>query len=129
MRKADKMKSKRTKGKKVNTAPDPNQMKKDKADTLNERMAKLENQISQTGKMDKDEAIVVMYLALFDEDSIYNIKVLQKTVNAMDKKLKNLNDYNVELEAKIKILELDSHQTKIILKNIPLMDEKDNKEN
>ena len=48
------MKSKKTKGKKGNTAPDPNQMKKDKADTLNERMAKLENQIFQTGKMDKD---------------------------------------------------------------------------
>ena len=47
----------------------------------------------------------------------------------MDKKLKNHNDYIVELEAKIKILELESHQTKIILKNIPLMDEKDNKEN
>ena len=96
---------------------------------LNEKMAKLENDISQTGKLDKDEAMLVMYLAFFNEDSIYNIKALYKTVDTMDKKLKNRNDYIVELEAKIKILELESHQTKIILKNVPLMDEKDNREN
>ena len=43
---------------------------------------------------------------------MYNIKALHKKVDDMDKKLKNQNDYIVELEAKIKILELESHQTK-----------------
>ena len=63
-------------------------------------------------RLEKWTKILVMYLAFFNEDSMYNIKALHKKVDDMGKKLKNQNDYIVELEAKIKILELESHQTK-----------------
>ena len=49
----------------------------------------------------------------------------------MEEKVEKMADYNdhiSNLEEKIKALEVESHQTKVILRNIPLADPKGNKE-
>ena len=69
------------------------------------------------------------FSVLFNEDSIYNIKAVHKKVNEMGEKLKNLNDNVDNLETKIRMIEVESHQTKILIKNVPLLDEKDGREN
>ena len=89
---------------------------------------KFKKDTSQTGEFDKDEAVLVMYLAFFNEDSIYNIKAVHKKVNAMGEKLKNLNNKVENLETKIRMIEVESHQTKIILRNIPLSKPKEKQE-
>ena len=107
--------------KKTNTDLESDDCKSNRSKLLNEKMSKIEKDISQTGEFDKDEAVLVMYLAFFNEDSIYNIKAVHKKVNAMGEKLKNLNDNVENLETKIRMIELESHQTKILIKKHPFI--------
>ena len=69
-----------------------------------------------------------MYLAFFGPDSMYNIKGMYKIVNTIEESLCKHDEYIQSLEVKVRTLEFESHKTKIFLKNIPLVDEKENRE-
>ena len=95
----------------------------DRIKLLNEKLASVESEIALKGEVNAMEAIKVMYLALLGPDSLYNVKEMHKKINEIEKKVEKMADYNVHisnLEEKIKALEVESHQTKVILRNIPL---------
>ena len=103
----------------------------DRKKLLNEKLASVESEIALKGEVNAMEAIKVMYLALLGPDSLYNVKEMHKKINEIEKKVEKMADYNdhiSNLEEKIKALEVESHQTKVILRNIPLADPKGNKE-
>ena len=99
------------------------------AKLLNEKLTKIDDDIARDGTMNSDEALLAMYLAFFGPDSMYNIKDMYKKVNTIEESLSKHNDYIHSLEEKVRTLELESHKTKILLRNIPLVDEKENREN
>ena len=99
------------------------------AKLLNEKLTKIDDDIARDGTMNSDEALLAMYLAFFGPDSMYNIKDMYKKVNTIEDSLSKHNDYIHSLEEKVRTLEFESHKTKILLRNIPLVDEKENREN
>ena len=107
----------------------PTDTKENRAKLLNDKLAKIDQDIATNGTLDPDEALMAIYLAFFSQDSMYNVKEMFKKVNRMEESLSVQDNYITNIEAKITTLEIESHQTKIILRNVPLEDEKDNREN
>ena len=95
---------------------------------LNEKLAKIENDIAKNQEMDADEATKAMYLAFFGTDSIYNIREMCEKITKMEEKFGVQETYISNLEKRVSELEIESHQSKVILRNIPLKEAKDNKE-
>ena len=87
-------------------------------------MALIESDINKHGSFHTDEAIKCMYLAFFDHNSMFNIKGLYKKIREIEEKIEKVAAIQAEyvpiLEEKIKAIEVENHQIKIILRNIPL---------
>ena len=118
-------------GPKKQKAPVEVKNTENRAKLLNEKLASVEAEIAQNGEVNAMEAIKVMYLLFLGTDSLYNIKEMSKKLHEMEEKVEKMavqNDHITKLEEKIRALELQSHQTKVILRNIPLADQKEKKE-
>ena len=102
-----------------------------RAKLLNDKLASIEADISNKGEMIADDAIKAMYLAFFGPNSPFNIKTMYKKLIVVEEKVeKSLiqDKYISSLEEKIKILEIENHQNKVILRNIPFSNPKERKE-
>ena len=112
----------------IKVASDPAETR---AKTLNDKLASMKADISNKGEMIADDAIKAMYLAFFGPNSPFNIKTMYKKLIVVEEKVeKSLiqDKYISSLEEKIKILEIENHQNKVILRNIPFSNPKEGKE-
>ena len=106
---------------------DPGPTESNRTKLLNDKLASIEADISSKGEMVADDATKAMYLAFFGPDSPYNIKEMCKKLTVIEDKLeKSLvqGEKVSSLEDSIRILEVENHQTKVLLRNIPLSDPK-----
>ena len=99
---------------------------------LTEKLALIESDINKHGTFETDEAIKCIYLTFFDPNSLFNIKGLFEKMKELEEKIEKVaiqaDNFGPILEQKIKALVVESHQTKIILRNIPLSKPKEKRE-
>jgi len=99
---------------------------------LNDKLASIEADITNKGEMIADDAIKAMYLAFFGPNSPFNIQEMCKKLTVIEEKLeKSLvqDGYLSSLEEKIKSLEIENHQNKVLLRNIAFLNPKEGREN
>ena len=101
----------------------------DKMRIMNEKFQKIDKEIEDTGEMDVSDAIKAMYLAFLSTDSPYNIKDMRGKLIEFETRIDEQEKQISSLEKKIVDLEVDNFKNRVTIKNIPLANPAEKREN
>ena len=102
---------------------------KNKIKIMNEKFQKIDKEIADTGEMDVSDAIKAMYLAFLSTNSPYNIKDMRGKLIEFETRIDEQEKQISSLEKKIVDLEVDQFKNRVTIKNIPLANPAEKREN